>query len=403
MTNMQITEHDTLDTIAETHPELIPLFEKNGLAAYFQPETLKKLGRFTRLGTLLRSARLEPDSFINSLNASLAENQSAQAEEKALSQLHFMAMLPCGLRNPFKDFLEAHLLEHPERYAAFDYLAEGNVNHELSYYPMLDHVSSAEELPEIMMASDVNNFFHRPFRERFVGSGVFEAYRPYAPNQYLEKAGFSDPSGNYSMYTANMLVMAVDTERLGQKPMPGVWADLLSADFEDELVMRGEEDFFCNAIMLPFYKELGFEAIRSLARNIRTGKHPAEMVKMADKGGDEAATVYILPYFFAKKIKNPKVKLLWPDDGAIASPVFLMIRESAMAKHQALLDFLFSKETGEMLVGRYFPSIHPDVTNTLPEPVKWLGWDFLNGHDIGHLKDEIRDVFLEVWTQKTLV
>jgi ABC-type Fe3+ transport system substrate-binding protein len=254
-----------------------------------------------------------------------------------------------------------------------------------------------------MLASDVNNFFHRPFQERFIGKGIFETYTPYAPNNYLEKAGFADPSGNYTMLTANMLVMAVDTERLGSKSMPKTWSDLLTSDFEDEIIMRGEDDFFCNAVMLPFYKDHGFGAIRQMAKNIRTGKHPAEMVKLADKGGDEAATIYIMPYFFAKRIKNPGVSLLWPEDGAIASPVFMMVRKSAIPQHQSLLNFLLSKEVGEMLVSRYFPTIHPDVENTLPGTVKWLGWDFLNKHDIGKLKDEIRDEFMNVWKQKVIV
>lgn len=400
---MQITQHDTIQSIADNYPELIPVFEKNGFGSYFKPETLTKIGRFTRIGTLLRSGRVDVDAFLAVLNDSLNQQATTSATDKALHELHFMAMLPCGLRNPFKDFLEKHILGHPSEYAGLDYLAEGNVNHELSYYPMLDHVSSAEELPEIMLASDVNNFFHRPFQKRFVGKDIFETFTPYTPNNYLEKAGFADPSGNYTMLTANMLVMAVDTERLGKKPMPAIWADLLTDDFEDEIIMRGEDDFFCNAVMLPFYKDLGFPAIRQMAKNIRTGKHPAEMVKLAEKGGEEAATIYIMPYFFAKKIKNPKVKLLWPEDGAIASPVFMMVRKSAMKKHESLLNFLLSKEVGEMLVGRYFPSIHPEVENTLPEAVKWLGWDFLNKHDIGKLKDEIRDVFMEVWKQKAVL
>ncbi|WP_163712655.1 ABC transporter substrate-binding protein [Mangrovibacterium lignilyticum] len=400
---MPITQNDTIQTIADQYPDLIPQFEKSGFASYFKPESLKKIGRFTRLGTLLRSANIDVEAFLGMLNEQLSQGAAVSTEEKAIHELHFMAMLPCGLRNPFKDFLESHILDHPEAYAGLDYLTEGNVNHELSYYPMLDHVSSADELPEIMLASDVNNFFHRPFQERFVGKGIFETFTPYTPNPYLEKSGFADPSGNYTMLTANMLVMAVDTERLGNTPIPEVWSDLLSEAFTDEIIMRGEDDFFCNAIMLPFYKEHGFYAIRQMAQNIRTGKHPAEMVKLADKGGDDAATIYIMPYFFAKKIKNPNVKLLWPTDGAIASPVFMMVRKSAMEKHCSLLNFLLSKETGELLVSRFFPAIHPDVKNTLPEPVKWLGWDFLNNNDIGKLKDEIRDVFMEVWKQKAVV
>lgn len=400
---MLITPNDTIQNIAESHPELVPVFEKNGLANYFTEANLKKIGRFTRLGTLLRSSKLDVDTFIAMLNQSLSDPAASAESDKPFDQLHFMAMLPCGLRNPFKDFMEAHVLDHPTEYAGLDYLTEGNVNHELSYYPMLDHVSSADELPDIMLASDVNNFFHRPFQERFVGKGIFETFTPYTPNPYLEKAGFADPSGNYTMLTANMLVMAVDTERLGTIPMPTVWSDLLTDAFADEIIMRGEDDFFCNAIMLPFYKEHGFYAIRQMAQNIRSGKHPAEMVKLADKGGEDAATVYIMPYFFAKKIKNPNVKLLWPEDGAIASPVFMMVRKAAMEKHRSLLNFLLSKETGELLVSRFFPAIHPEVENTLPKAVKWLGWDFLNKHDIGKLKDEIRDVFMEVWKQKATV
>ena len=373
-----------------------------GLGPYFSPDMLKKTGRFTRLATLLRASQIDVDSFLNLLNESLLKQSVSGQSDTPFEQLHFMAMLPCGLRNPFKDFLEAHILDHPDKYAGLDYLTEGNVNHELSYYPLLDHISSADDLPDIMLASDVNNFFHRPFQERFVGKGIFETFTPYTPNPYLEKAGFADPLGNYTMLTANMLVVAVDTGRLGHKPMPTVWSDLLTADFDDEIIMRGEDDFFCNAIMLPFYKDHGFDAIRQMARNIRSGKHPAEMVKLADKGGDKSATIYIMPYFFARKIKNPKVQLLWPGDGAIASPVFMMVRKSAMEKHRSLLEFLLSKETGELLVSRFFPAIHPEVENNLPEPVKWLGWDFLNQHDIGKLKDEIRTVFMETWKKKPL-
>jgi len=398
-----ITGNENIQTLAGNYPELLPVFEKHGLGSYFKPENLKKIGRFTLLSTLLRSERINSEQFIGTLNNLTGNHSGTAGDERSVQQLHFMAMLPCGLRNPFKDFLEAHLLEHPDQYADLNYLAEGNVNHELSYYPMLDNVASADELPDMIMASDVNNFFHRPFTERFIRQGIYEAFTPFTPtNAYLEKAGFADPSGNFTMYTANMLVMAVDTERPGAEKLPRKWEDLLNPVFENGIIMRGEDDFFCNAVMLPFYKDHGFDAIRIMAQNIRTGKHPAEMVKLAESGKDGAATVYIMPYFFAKKIKNPMVKLVWPEDGAIASPVFMLVKKKAIEKHRSLLEFLLSKATGEMLVSRFFPSIHPEVKNTLPEPVKWLGWDFLSQNDIGTLKDEIRHVFMDVWKQKRI-
>ena len=315
--------------------------------------------------------------------------------------LHFAAMLPCGLRNPFKEFVESYLLINTEKFDQLNYLIEGNVNHELSYYPLLDSIKDEKELPDVIMASDVNNFFHRPFVERFIDNEVFEAYQPYPPNEYLEKVGYSDPNKHYTMYTANMLIMAVDTEKLGDRKMPEKWEDLLGPAFENDIIMRGEDDFFCNAVMLPFYKDWGFDAIRRLAKNIKSGQHPAEMVKMAGKGGDQGAAIYIMPYFFSKRIKSDKVEIVWPLDGAIASPVFLLVKKNKLEEHSALLEFLFSRETGEMIKGRFFPSIHPENSNReFPDAVKWLGWDFLTRTDIGKLKDDIRDEFMKIWDKK---
>jgi ABC-type Fe3+ transport system substrate-binding protein len=267
---------------------------------------------------------------------------------------------------------------------------------------LLDSITDINELPDIIIASDVNNFFHKPFINKFIDNGIFTAYTPCEFNNYLEKVGFSDPNNNFTMFTTNLLVMAVDKERLGDRPIPKTWNDILDSSFRNEIVMRGEDDFFCNAVMLPFYKDGGNKAIETLAMNIKSGLHPAEMVKLAGTHKAEAATIYIMPYFFAKRIQNKQVEIVWPEDGAIVSPVFMLVKKDKVEKHKFLLNFLFSKETGEMLTGRYFPSIHPDISNsTFPEPVKWLGWDFLNKNDIGALKNDIRDTFMKVWDTKT--
>ena len=396
-----ITGEENIQFIADHFPIVVPEFEKIGLGHYFNKENLIKIGRFTRLKTLLKSSGIDTARFILLLNGLIDGYTNTPGTGNAKDQrLHFMAMLPCGLRNPFKDFLEAHLQDNMERYGQLNYLTEGNVNHELSYYPLLDNIESPDELPDVIIASDVNNFFHKPFVSRFIETNIFQAYIPYPVNPYLKKADFPDPSGHYTMLTANMLVMAVDETRLGKNRMPERWEDLLSPAFENEIIMRGEDDFFCNAVMLPFYKDHGFEAIRILSRQIRCGKHPAEMVKLADSGNEGAATIYILPYFFAQRIKNKNTKIVWPEDGAIASPVFLLAKSDTMEKHQPLLDFLLSKETGEMLVMRSFPSVNPEVKNLLPKQIKWLGWDFLTTNDIGKIKQNIQEVFMNGWKQK---
>ena len=398
-----ITGNENLLQIVKMGETLIPVFEKHGLGGYFKTENLEKIGRFMRLKSLLKAKNIDSSHFIALLNQVMESQQLTTSVDlpQIQSNLHFAAMLPCGLRNPFKEYFESTILENSKKNETLNYLIEGNVNHELSYYPLLDGIRDPDELPDIIMASDVNNFFHRPFIERFVKKGIFSTYTPFIPNPYLEKTGYADPSGNFTMFTANMLVIVVDKDKLGNREMPQNWNDILAPSFKNEIIMRGEDNFFCNAVMLPFYKDNGFEAIEILARNIKSGKHPAEMVKLAGSNKDEGGTIYIMPYFFTKRIQNKHVEIIWPEDGAIVSPVFMLIKKEELETHKPMLDVLLSKNTGDMLTGRYFPSIHPDVShNGFRYELKWLGWDFLNNRDIGQLKDEIREVFMNVWNKK---
>ncbi len=396
-----ITGTENLQQVANEGEHVKPIFDKYGIGNYLSEESLQKIGRFTRLNTVLKAKNIDLDAFIELINTSTETDNTSTSEEIKQEDLHFSAMLPCGLRNPFKEFVESFLQNETEYTEHLNYMMEGNVNHELSYYPLLDSITNADELPDVIMASDVNNFFHRPFMSRFIETGEFESYEPYSPNIYLEKAGYADPQKHFTMYTSNMLVMAVDKEKLNGRPMPQKWDDILSPEFENDIIMRGEDDFFCNAVMLPFYKDKGFDAIHILAKNIKSGMHPAEMVKMAGKNIPEGAAIYIMPYFFSKRIKNKNVEVVWPEDGAIASPVFLLVKKDKKEEHKALLDFLFAKETAHMLKGRHFPVLHPDVTHDeFPQEVKWLGWDFLTKNDIGQLKDDIRTEFMKVWTTK---
>ena len=387
-----IKESDRIAPLMESCPELKPLFEEHGLGGFVSAESLERIGKFVGLGTLLKSNNIDPKLFIDAANRQLSEPLQAERDfdPAALDELHLMSMLPCGLRNPFVKAVQAQVEDNPDQFAGFNFLNEGNLNHELSYYPLVDQIESIDEMPDVMIASDVNHFFHRPFVENFIETGEFECVLPYEPHGYLKECGFYDPAENYTMYTANALVMVVDKTRLGERPMPKVWDDLLDPAFAKDIIMRGDGDFFCNAIMLPYYKAHGMDAVRKFARNIKTGLHPSQMVKLAGSGKEEAATVYIMPYFFAKKIQSADVETVWPEDGAIASPVFLLAKKGVKEKHAALFDSLFSKGMSEMLPRGHFTPVHPDVSIDLPQPVSWLGWDFLSNNPIGKIKDEIR-------------
>jgi len=121
--------------------------------------------------------------------------------------------------------------------------------------------------------------------------------------------------------------------------------------------------------------------------------HPAQMVKGAGRVQEQKPLVTILPYFFTRMAGAIKsVEIVWPEDGAIISPIFLLAKKESIDRTREIAEFLSSQTVGEVLAQKgLFPSLNPDVENVLPDsfqesvPWKWLGWDYIYDHNIAEL------------------
>jgi len=389
-----LTGQENLSALFESYPFLQEEFLRQGLGKYCSEDSLNYLGRYLRVQTILEKSQINVAVFLDKLNTLIAEeSKEIQPENLAEAQKHldFIAMMPCGVQMPFKNKLEAFFAEHESDFADLKYIAEGNVNHEISFYPHLDHVEDVNDLPDVIIASDINNFFHKPFMERFVQPGIFQEYLPFGTSPYLEQQGFRDPRGYFTMLASNMLVMVVDKTQLGDRPVPKHWDDLLDPIYQKDIILRGEGDFFCNAVMLPYYKDGGTDKVAKLAPNIKAGMHPAQMAKLAGTGQVDGAAVSVMPYFFASKItKQDKIEIVWPEEGAVCSPVFMLVKKGTEEKHKKLLDFLTGAEMAKLFEVRECPTLLAGTDNKFPgEKVLWLGWDFLLHNDIAAVKKTI--------------
>lgn len=79
------------------------------------------------------------------------------------------------------------------------------------------------------------------------------------------------------------------------------------------------------------------------------------------------------------------MSVLWPEDGAIISPIFVLTKKEKKELVQPISDFLASKPIGDILAQNgLFPSTNPKVENIMPEnhPFMWLGWDYIYEHDL---------------------
>ena len=89
---------------------------------------------------------------------------------------------------------------------------------------------------------------------------------------------------------------------------------------------------------------------------------------------------------------------IWPDDGAIISPIFMLSKKEKMEKLQPVIDFFASVEVGKILShSGLFPSVHPDLDNYIPAENKfmWLGWDYIYSNDISKLIAHCEKLFNE--------
>jgi ABC-type Fe3+ transport system substrate-binding protein len=312
--------------------------------------------------------------------------------------LTVLALLPCGMKMPFNRAFDEFIQQYNDRHdTRLHYLVEGNVNHEVSYYAYIDSVESIDELPDVIISSDINSFYHEAFKRRFLGGDHFVGLTPNTANPDLDSIDFSDPTGQFTMLSANLLVLVAIRDRVPDLPENPSWRDILSEKYTNAVVMRGQKEFFCNGVLLPFYKMYGEDGVRQMGRSIRTGVHPSEMVKMIDGSDDNVAPLYIMPYFFAQKIKHrEKVTIHVPREGAIVSPVQMLVKKKSLEAVSEITDFLLGETLGQICADAFFPSVHPNVQNPTAgvSPLLWLGWDYILERDVGQTKKDIESIFM---------
>ncbi|WP_066625088.1 ABC transporter substrate-binding protein [Clostridium magnum] len=312
----------------------------------------------------------------------------------SLKDLDLLALLPCPLKVPIEMEFKNHF---ENENATLNYLIEGNANNQLSYNTQIESYTDIESIPEITITSGINNFYSRNFQKKFIEKGYFYDAANYKANSIFSNIDLKDPEGNYTIIASNILVMVADINALGDIEPPTKWGDLLKPEFQKKVAIRGTNTSFCETTLLTIFKEHGYEGIRKLGKSVKWGWHPSQMVKMAGSGRAEAPAVSVMPYFFTKTIPNKQnVKILWPEDGAIISPVTMMVKKSCKEKQQKIIDFFTSTKIGEICAGAFLPSLHSKVSNKIPEyaTFNWIGWDFIKERDIDALVKKLNTIFI---------
>ena len=381
-----IIRNNTLGEVLNKHPELKTTFTNKGFKGLDNDMVFKQISQLS-LEDLLKNKGINVDSFVELLNSQIEEDtvDVTLMDNKQTGSIRIIGLLPCPVRIPLL-----------ERFTTLSNLDD--INHNLKAASegldwLKDEVELAkteDDLADVYVSAGFDLFFEDNLMKKFKDQKVFEDYFsdiPFNSDFNNDKISLKDPSKDYSMIATVPAVFLVNTQILGDRPMPKTWKDLLNPIYENLISLPVSDFDLFNAILIHLYKEFGLDAIKQLGKSLVKSMHPAEMVK-SEKRNRVKPAISIMPYFFTKMaLPGSVMQAVWPEDGAIVSPIFMLTKRSKKKELLEIANLFTSLETGEILSHKgLFPSIHKDVDNNLNgKTFKWVGWDYINNNDIGSI------------------
>lgn len=398
------TSKDTLFDITEKYPETIPVFVSNGFPQMGDEALRADFGKMVDVETALMLKKKNVETFVSILNDRISEvREGADAtlrnseNEKHEDGLNVVGLLPCPVRLP--------LLEGYNEFAANLEKSGIHLNTELQAASMgvkwveenIEGIEDSSKLPDLFISAGFDLFFDKDKIGKFKEQGVFEDLVKWKEvNSDFKEYDITDPRGDYSIISVVPAVFLVNRNELGDRDIPMSWGDILFGDYEGAVSLPvGDFDLF-NAILLNIHKKYGDEGVERLGKVMMSAMHPSQMVKSEKKKGIRPV-VTIMPYFFTKTVKEGSSMIaVWPEDGAILSPIFMLAKKERADELKNVTDYFASEEVGRTLSNLgLFPSLNPAINNKLgkDKPFMWIGWDYIYDHDLTAEINYCNDLF----------
>ncbi len=397
-----ITGNEKLVDLFDKYPELKDFFKNNGLKEAVEPNFLKTTGRFLKLSSFLKLKKKDEKDFLNAINQFLnRDNVEDITLKESLKDGDYSVegLLPCPVRIPLLEGLNRIIEQYKNEGINVATRLEAASTGARWLEERFKNVRTADDLPDLFISAGFDVFFS----DKGIGgiikdSGEFIDISWDRYNPAFEQYRLKDPEGIYSLIGFVPAVFLVNLEMLGDLPVPESWEQLLDEKY-NQMVSLPVEDFdLFNALVLGIYKLYGEEGVAQLGKLLIKAMHPSQMVKSVQKTrANVRPAITIMPYFFSRMMQGSKrVKVVWPGDGSIVSPIFVVAKKTLVKNLKSIADYFVSKEVGEILAHKgLFPSTHPDVENILPDsaPINWIGWDFVYENNIQDLIDSLFIVF----------
>jgi len=400
MSNTYFHIDQSLFDITLKYPATIPVFVSQGFNQLKDEKKRKDFGKTISLRNALFFRKLNVETFSNLLIEAIENSDQIDGalKESAKDMVKIEGLLPCPVRLPLTEALEKFISDK----------SGGNIKFELKAASMgLDWLkeilvkeNDPGRLSDIFISAGFDLFFDEKLMGKFKKKGIFndlsglKQLNSDFSNGYID---LKDPKDHYSIIGVVPAVFMVNTTELKGRKIPESWEDILDPVYANSVSLPiGDFDLF-NAILINIKNRYGSDGVISLGKSLLESMHPSQMVKSQNKK-DNRPAVTIMPYFFTKMAKEGgPMKAVWPKDGAIISPIFMLSKDERSELLRPVAEFFASVEVGEILSHKgLFPSTNPDVDNKISKNNKfmWIGWDHIYSNDIAREIDECEKLFM---------
>ena len=201
---------------------------------------------------------------------------------------------------------------------------------------------------------------------------VPEDLPPMRPD--LAQHGLAEPSPYLRVVTVFPLVLACHT---ASTPTPRSWRDLCDDRLRGSIVLP-PDDTPVPAIYRHYMRHVYGDAAAPALEVASPGLNPQDINRAVDEG--RYAVGVFIPAF-GRSFRGGGACMVWPEDGALAIPLFAMLRRDASEDAVRLLRFLLSLEYQEFLsLSGLHIAVHPDAEYfeemaAADGRLLWAGWD----------------------------
>ncbi|MDR2819959.1 MAG: extracellular solute-binding protein [Desulfovibrio sp.] len=183
-------------------------------------------------------------------------------------------------------------------------------------------------------------------------------FMPYeSPEAKNLPEGYVAGDKRWTASNTQLMILMVNTKLVKPEEMPNTWADILSPQWKDKVVMADPaKSGSAYAQLYGVYKLYGQEGLARLADNVRVLDSSSLIYKGTAEG--EFAVGITMEYAAYRYIAggSTEVKIVYPSDGVFSAPEGAAL--VAGAKHEkdakAFFDYLISKNVESEIFTKYY-------------------------------------------------